>query len=155
MVKIAVYTLKGLSAALLFFLAGCANNSAPVSPPGNTVPDVSAPVTVPSGREPSRAVRIRPGSSERSTPLAAVSALVRDAWAQYRAGKLQDAIATAERGLRIQRSSAELYLLLAKAYMALDNHAQANTFAHQGLRYSHSSGLRSELESVISQLNLR
>ena len=79
---------------------------------------------------------IRPDVISAPATLQAVSSLVVEGWAQYRAGQWHEAIATAERGLRIQRRVAELYLLLARAYLGLDNSAQARVFARQGLRYS-------------------
>jgi tetratricopeptide (TPR) repeat protein len=65
-----------------------------------------------------------------------VSSLVLEARAQYQAQAYQAAIATAERGLRIDRQAGELYLLLAQSYVQLALPQQARMFVQQGLRYA-------------------
>lgn len=76
-----------------------------------------------------------PAQVQPSTSPAVVS-LINQSRAQYNARNYQAAIATAERGLRIDRRSAELYLLLAQSYVQLARPQQAEQFAQQGLRYS-------------------
>ncbi len=49
------------------------------------------------------------------------------------------AIEQAERGIRIDRTEPELYLLLARAYDALGEVTKAANFARQGLRYVSNS----------------
>lgn len=66
----------------------------------------------------------------------ALGSLVSQAQTQFGQGNYQSAIATAERGLRIERRSPELYLVLAKSYLKLGQADQAAQFANQGLRYS-------------------
>ncbi|MEX1032511.1 MAG: hypothetical protein WDZ30_04075 [Cellvibrionaceae bacterium] len=71
-------------------------------------------------------------------PVPAVHALSRmleECRAQVEAQQWQAAIASAERGLRIDRREPELYLLLAKSYWGLADLDRARQFARQGLRY--------------------
>ena len=66
----------------------------------------------------------------------ATDSLTNVARAQYQTKQYQSAIATAERGLRIDRRAAPLYLLLAQSYMQLDMPQKAMNFVQQGLRYA-------------------
>lgn len=66
----------------------------------------------------------------------AVVSLAAQARAQYEAKNYQGAVATAERGLRIDRRAAELYLILAQSYVQLANTQLAQQFVQQGIRYS-------------------
>jgi Flp pilus assembly protein TadD len=66
---------------------------------------------------------------------AAIS-LARQARNQYLAQDYQGAIATAERGLRIERRAADLYLVLAQSYVQLDQPQKAEMFVQQGLRFA-------------------
>lgn len=66
----------------------------------------------------------------------AVNSLVQQAKAQYAAKNYAGAIATAERGLRIDRRAAELYLVLAQSYLQQANLQVAQQFVQQGIRYS-------------------
>lgn len=66
----------------------------------------------------------------------AVVSLAAQARAQYAAKNYQSAVATAERGLRIDRRAPELYLILAQSYVQLANTQLAQQFVQQGIRYS-------------------
>lgn len=66
----------------------------------------------------------------------AVDGLIEQAGLAYQSGDYQGAIASAERGLRIDRREPALYLLLARSYLELAQPRQADEFARQGLRYS-------------------
>lgn len=66
----------------------------------------------------------------------AVVSLASQARAQYAAKNYQGAVATAERGLRIDRRAPELYLILAQSYVQLANTQLAQQFVQQGIRYS-------------------
>lgn len=70
------------------------------------------------------------------TPNPAVESLIRLARTQYQSQNYQGAIATAERGLRIDRRSADLYLVLAQSYVQLALPQKAKMFVQQGLRYA-------------------
>jgi tetratricopeptide (TPR) repeat protein len=74
----------------------------------------------------------------------AVTSLINQARAQYNARNYQVAVATAERGLRIDRRAAELYLILAQSYLQLALPQQAEQFAQQGLRYAQTGSLVAE-----------
>jgi len=66
----------------------------------------------------------------------ATASLVSQARAQYQAKNYQAAIATAERALRIDRRSPDVYLILAQSYIQLANSQLAMQFVQQGIRYS-------------------
>lgn len=65
----------------------------------------------------------------------ALQELLGEAREQAMVGNWAGAIASAERGLRIDRRQPELYLLLARSYRALGRPDRARQFAGQGLRY--------------------
>ncbi|MDQ2077647.1 tetratricopeptide repeat protein [Marinimicrobium sp. ABcell2] len=84
----------------------------------------------------------------------AVDGLIEQAGLAYQAGDYQGAIASAERGLRIDRREPALYLLLAQSYLELARPRQADEFARQGLRYSApGSVLFDALEAVRAESN--
>ena len=66
----------------------------------------------------------------------AAESLAQLARTQYQAKQYQSAIATAERGLRIERRAASLYLVLAQSYVQLGLPDKAKNFVQQGLRYA-------------------
>lgn len=66
----------------------------------------------------------------------AILSLSRQARGQYLAQDYQGAIATAERGLRIERRAADLYLILAQSYVQLGLPQKAEMFVQQGLRFA-------------------
>lgn len=83
----------------------------------------------------------------------AVSSLIQAARNAYQMGDYSGAIASAERGLRIDRREPELYLLLAQSYLAQARPDQAEQFARQGLRHSGSDTWVSQaLKTLLSRL---
>src|SRR5690606_8553894 len=101
--------------------------------------------------------------TQSAQPLPAVLGLVEQGRRQMQAGNWQAAIASAERGLRIDRREPELYLLLAQGYLALGENARALEFARQGRRYLHEADsalarqladLQAALESMPSESRL-
>jgi len=80
----------------------------------------------------------------------ATGELLSQARLQYRYGEYRYAVRTAERGLRIDRSKPEWYLILAESYLKLGSSSNAEQFARQGLRYSQSSGTYYERLKQIS-----
>lgn len=70
----------------------------------------------------------------------AVDELLTQARLQYRYSEYQYAVRTAERGLRIDRSQSEWYLILSESYLKLGSSGNAQQFARQGLRYSKPVG---------------
>ncbi len=71
---------------------------------------------------------------------AAVASLLAQARNQYQQGNYLEAIASAERGLRIDRRVADLYLVVAQSYVQLDQPHKAKMFVQQGLRYAPQGG---------------
>lgn len=122
-------------------LVGCASNVKPEVTP--VVIEKSAPVSVPEVKEPVKPVEpvipeVVP-QTRAPIPVAssnATASLVSQARAQYQAKNYQGAIATAERALRIDRRSPDVYLILAQSYMQLANTQAALQFAQQGIRFA-------------------
>lgn len=123
-------------ASLILMLVGCATYSdyptypAP-QPQPEPVPTTPAPVIV----EPQPDAVVTPPAPAVMLNPAALS-LAKQARGQYQARDYQGAIATAERGLRIERRAADLYLLLAQSYVQLDLPERARMFVQQGLRFA-------------------
>lgn len=80
----------------------------------------------------------------------AAESLAQLARTQYQARQYESAIATAERGLRIERRAASLYLVLAQSYVQLGLPDKAKNFVQQGLRYANP-----ESDQEIQLLRLR
>lgn len=116
-------------------LAACSSAPPKSIPSGSTphedVSEVSNPTEVTQPRDGRESV---PSRSQ------AVVELLDQARLQYRYGKFSHAVRTAERGLRIERSESEWYLILAESYLKLGSPANAQQFARQGLRYSQPVG---------------
>lgn len=84
-----------------------------------------------------------------SSPPPLVERLVSKARAQLNEQAYQQAITTAERGLRVERKEPRFYWLLSQAYIGLNNREQATLFAKQGLRYApKNSGIYFDLQSL-------
>lgn len=121
-------------AALLITLVGCASQQpthrpAPVQPkPAVTNP--GTPVVV----------QPQPDAVAKPSPLVVLNpaalSLARQARGQYQAQDYQGAIASAERGLRIERRAADLYLVLAQSYVQLGSPDKAKLFVQQGKRFA-------------------
>lgn len=85
------------------------------------------------------------------TPISiAAESLAQLARTQYQSKQYQSAIATAERGLRIDRRASSLYLVMAQSYMQLGMPDRAKNFVQQGLRYA-----TPDSDTEISLLRLR
>lgn len=129
-------------AVLTLVMAGCSSTStvnstnAPAQPKpavvevedssSDTAPPAAVPSTQPTTQAPSR--------------NNAVSELLTQARLQYRYSQFNEAVRTAERGLRIERGESEWYLILAESYLQLGSPGNAQQFARQGLRYSNPVG---------------
>ncbi len=83
-------------------------------------------------------------------PNPAIISLTNLSRSQYQARDYQAAIATAERGLRIDRRAADMYLLLAQSYIQLGQPQKAKMFIQQGLRYA-SQGSEVEASLIRAQ----
>lgn len=122
-------------------LVGCAGNVKPES--SAPVVDSTAPAETPVAVEPEVPVVPEPQPVVQQpkvyTPpptTNAIASLATQARAQYQAKNYQGAVATAERGLRIDRRAPELYLILAQSYVQLANIQLAQQFVQQGIRYA-------------------
>lgn len=130
--------LLGLSAALL--LVGCAapvtQDWPPVEETGPSAEGYPADLPPPLGEAPAEEAPSTAPQPPAVNP--AVISLGNQARGQYNARNYQGAIATAERGLRIDRRASELYLVLAQSYLQLAMPQQAEQFVQQGLRFAQS-----------------
>jgi len=115
-------------------VTGCATNKTQSPPPIDDEPVILTPAE-PAVVQPPMAVVPKPAPVT-AAPNPAVQSLARQARAQYQAGDYQGAIATAERGLRIERRAADLYLVLAQSYVQLALPEKAKMFVQQGLRFA-------------------
>lgn len=80
----------------------------------------------------------------------AVAALLRDAWAHYRASNYDSAIAVAERAQRIDARNPEVYLVLASSHAAQGDAAAARGLARKGLGFSAAgSSIRARLQQLL------
>jgi len=134
-----------LIAGLLFVvthLVGCAGNVKPES--GPVLIESSEPAAKPDDKLPEKPIEpvVPPQAAPQTqAPIPAASSnatasLVAQARAQYQAKNYQGAIAIAERALRIDRRSPEVYLILAQSYVHLANTQLALQFVQQGIRYA-------------------
>jgi tetratricopeptide (TPR) repeat protein len=131
--------------SLCLSLFGCANNSTQESSvpvvDSNVVtqtPNISTPETTELPIESEQVQPKVPPVKPQAAPGTgnAVASLIAQANSQFQAKNYQAAIATAERGLRIDRRAPELYLVLAKSYVQLANIPLAEQFVQQGIRYA-------------------
>jgi len=119
----------------VFVIVGCSTHSqAPQGPePGTEQPTVITP-------DQPAVVQPQPGAVPKPVPTVALNpaaqSLAKQARQQYLAQDYQGAIATAERGLRIERRAADLYLVLAQSYVQLALPEKAKMFVQQGLRFA-------------------
>lgn len=137
--KILLVLMIGLS----FQLVGCGSNvkpqpSAPVvERPTTPVPKPEIVVPV-KPQEPAPPQQVTPQTQPQPVLATsnAVASLVSQARMQYQAKNYAVAVATAERALKIDRRSPEVYLILAQSYVQLANTQLAQQFVQQGIRYS-------------------
>lgn len=119
-----------------FALVGCATSNQP-SPA--TAPVIDRPAS-PARPDQPAVVQPQPGAVPKPAPAVslnpAAQSLARQARQQYAARDYQGAIATAERGLRIERRAADLYLVLAQSYVQLAMPEKARMFVQQGQRFA-------------------
>ncbi len=100
---------------------------------------------------PQQPVPIRSRANVAQMPVAAQN-LLRSAQKAYKSGDYAAAIASAERGLRISRTSAELLMVLARSYEARQDFDQARVFAQRGRRYSTQGKARDSFDELLNRL---
>ena len=122
-------------AGLLFVLAGCATHSDYPSYPAPQPQEPVKPAPVVVQPQPG-AVTPAPVPAPAMVLNPAAVSLAKQARGQYQAQDYQGAIATAERGLRIERRAADLYLVLAQSYVQLGSPDKAKMFVQQGKRFA-------------------
>lgn len=121
---------------LMAFLAGCQTQPS-IAPTRDVSPPPSQSTGVPRSDEApmQREQQSLPSRSEPSESISVISALVIEAESYLQQRQWQQAIVTAEQGLRIDRRYAPFYRVLAEVYRALGDYVQAEQFARQGLRF--------------------
>lgn len=131
-----------VSIVVLTQLVGCASHvTTQTTPPVIEKSEPATPPVVKPPEKPVEPVAPPPVVPQTQAPIPtatsnATASLVSQARAQYQAKNYQAAIATAERALRIDRRSPDVYLVLAQSYMQLANTQLAMQFVQQGIRYS-------------------
>ncbi|MGV8835892.1 tetratricopeptide repeat protein [Cellvibrio sp.] len=117
-------------------IVGCTTST---HQPQTPAPVISKPTSVVKPGEPA-VVQPQPGAVPKPVPVIALNpaaqSLAKQARQQYLSQDYQGAIATAERGLRIERRAADLYLVLAQSYVQLALPEKAKMFVQQGLRFA-------------------
>lgn len=120
----------------VFVIVGCTTST---HQPQTPAPVISKPTSVVKPGEPA-VVQPQPGAVPKPVPVIALNpaaqSLAKQARQQYLSQDYQGAIATAERGLRIERRAADLYLVLAQSYVQLALPEKAKMFVQQGLRFA-------------------
>lgn len=120
----------------VFVIVGCTTST---HQPQTPAPVISKPTSVVKPGEPA-VVQPQPGAVPKPVPSVslnpAAQSLAKQARQQYLSQDYQGAIATAERGLRIERRAADLYLVLAQSYVQLALPEKAKMFVQQGLRFA-------------------
>lgn len=162
---ITMFLLRMCVMAPLMMLVGCASSPsgpAPVSDRNDIPPYVAR------GQAPAAPAVVTPQPDSLPTTTApsvstpqvadvnpAAQSLAKQARNMYSLKDYQGAIATAERGLRIDRRAADLYLVLAQSYDALGQTQKAVNFVNQGLRYAPAgSSTASSLQRLQQGLGL-
>ncbi len=144
----------GVLLLIVMNLVGCASNVKPEAAP--VVIEKSDPVPVPEVKAPVKPVEpVVPEAVPQTRPTVpaassnATASLVSQARAQYQAKNYQGAIAIAERALRIDRRSPDVYLVLAQSYIQLANTQVALQFVQQGIRYAQEG---TDLAQTLAQI---
>ncbi len=144
--------------ALLFLIVtACSSTSGPVViRDSSTISPVTPTVSEEKKEESIQQARVQPVTPDgpvKVIPL--VEKLVIQSRQEYSNKNYEQAINLAEKGLRVNRKEARLYLVLAKAYKAEKNTKQSNYFAKQGLRYAKKGEpTYSELVNMVTNKSL-
>ncbi len=85
-----------------------------------------------------------------SKPIAATNALLEQAEKLYEQGNYHKAIAVSERLLRINRTNAAVYILLAKAHLANGMSGLSTEFARQGLIFARQAWEKEALNQLLN-----
>lgn len=132
------------------------SNESPSSPQAGARASTQKPEGSPAASRPAQPpqqpVPIRQRESRRGALPSAAQSLLAAASNSFKAGDYSAAIASAERGLRIARTSPELLLVLARSYEQQGDYAQARVFAERGMRYLSAGERRGEFESLLGRL---
>lgn len=95
---------------------------------------------------------IRPGE-RRSGSGNAVAGLMEKGWALYRQDNHEGALVVAERAQRIEPRNPDVYLLMARAQLALYRLAAAEQLARRGLSLAGAgSAMREQFESLLATI---
>lgn len=140
----------GFFMACLVLLSACTSTSTAVNVRDiDTIPP--APVANERVDAPTQAKSVPIYQEATPQTLPIVERLFQQADAALQARNWQQAIALAEKGLRIERKEPRYYWVLATAYAQLSDKKQSQNFARQGLRYtSKDSRLARQLNAYLS-----
>ncbi len=97
--------------------------------------------------------KIAPARHTLSPAQRAVTSLLKEGWAYYRIENHERSIAIAERAQRLDPQRAEVYLLLAKSYLALGQSQLAEQLGQRGLLLSQNDAtVRRRLERLLHDI---
>ncbi len=158
------WTQAGSALGLALLLAACAPLYTPPSPPIHAPPSEplppsdpdNAPYPVPDTTSEEERAPAHVAPLERSSGSAgkAVESLLEEAWQHYHRNDFERAIVVAERAQRLDPRAAEVYLVLASAYLGQGKEQLAGQFARRGINYSVAgSVLRQRLQAVLASLS--
>lgn len=153
----------GSSALVLaVLLTACApmhrSAPAPIYTPSPTAPVGADPESVTDDprreAEAGQTYETAPVESSSGSAGKAVDSLLQEAWGHYHRDDFDRTIAVAERAQRLDPRAAEVYLVLASAYLAQGKDQLSGQFARRGISYSAAgSVLRQRLQAVMAQLS--
>lgn len=153
LIRIAV----GMTLAAL--LAACAptyHYPGPTTPPAQPAPPPEPrpqPQPEPERRLPPQTIQ---PDDEADTPPArssAIDSLLEQGWTQYQSRNYEGALSVAERAQRIDARNPEVYLLMARAKLALYQTAAAEQLARRGLSLSRAgTSVYRDLQALLAQI---
>lgn len=143
-------------AALLAACGPVYHYPAPTTPPPQPAPAPEPrpqPQPVPERRQPPETIR---PADEAETPPARTSAidgLLDQGWSLYQNRNYEGALSVAERAQRIDARDPEVYLLMARAKLALYQNAAAEQLARRGLSLSRAgTRVHRDLQALLAQI---
>lgn len=142
-------------AALLAACGPTYHYPVPTSPPSQPAPPPEPrqqPQPEPE-REPPQTIRPAEDASASSPRNSAVDGLLEQGWTQYRNRNYDGVLSIAERAQRIDGRNPEVYLLMARAKLALYQNAAAEQLARRGLSLSRAgTDVYRDLQALLVQI---
>jgi hypothetical protein len=138
-------------ASILVVLHGCA----PYAPAPTTTSKPYPPPTTqpPPPAKPPVSEPIKPAPSPAPTAQSPAAGLIKQGWVMFQQQNFQGALSTAERAQRIDARNPEVYLLMARAQLALYQVSSAEQVARKGLSLSQAgTSINRQLQALLTQI---